>query len=352
MTERMDHLRAELQRQGLAALLVSKPPNTRYLCGATGTACELLVTGDDALLFSGFVDITQNAETAADVTHLRRTDGLADVAAAAKERGLKCIGIEAHYLPHAAYEAYRAAMPEAELVATGGIVEQLRWVKDAREIALIRRGMEINDRGIQYVREHAREGMTEFALAAGVERTMREAGADRLAFLLIQFGENAAKPHHTHSQRALTRGDLILCDIGAVCDGYGSDTTRTFVFGEASDRQRHIYETVRIAQAAARDAVRAGVAAAEVHEASRMVIAEAGFDAYYGHGVGHGINEGPSLGPRSAQFLGAGNVVTIEPGIYIPGWGGVRIEDTVVVTADGHINLAGSPKEFTIIDPG
>ncbi len=347
METRLDQLRDALPRAGVEALLVSKPANIRYLCGATGTACELLVTADDALLFTGFVDSTQNAETARDVTHLRRTHGPTDVAA--NVRGLRRIGLEAHVLTYAAYTAYQAAMPQTEIVPTTGLVEQLRWVKDDAELALIERAMAINDLGIQYAREHARAGVTEFDLAVGIERTMREAGADGLAFLIVQFGENAAKPHHRHSERALRRGDFVLCDIGALYHGYGSDTTRTFVFGEASERQRIVYEAVRAAQQAALDAVRAGVPAADVHEASRAVIAEAGYNDYYGHGVGHGINEGPSLGPQSTHDLQAGNVVTIEPGIYIPGWGGVRIEDTVVVTEGGCRPLTALPKELIVI---
>lgn len=349
MSERMDRLRDEMRCQGLPALLVTKSPNIRYLCDATGTACELLVTADEALLYSGFVDITQNAETAHGVTQLRRTHAPEDIARAAAARGINRIGVEAHVMPQATFAAYSAAMPGVEIVPTTGLIEQARWVKDEDEVALIQRGMAINDLGVQYLRDYAREGITEFALAAGVERTMREAGADRLAFLLIQFGENAAKPHHNHSQRPLRRGDFILCDIGAVCAGYGSDTTRTFVFGEATERQQEVYETVRLAQLAALDAARAGARAADVHEASRVVIAAAGFDDYYGHGVGHGINEGPSLSPQSPHILESGNVVTIEPGIYIPGWGGVRIEDTIVIRADGHSNLAGSPKDLTIL---
>jgi Xaa-Pro aminopeptidase len=349
MDERLDRLRAELGRQGLDGLVVSKAPNIRYLTGATGTACELLVTGDDALLLNNFVDITQNAETATGVAQARRARPAADLAGAVRARGLGRLGLEAHVLPQATYAAYAAAMPGVELVPTSGVVERLRWVKGEDEVALIQRGMAINDLGCRYVQEHAREGTTERELALGVERTMREAGADRLAFLLIQFGPNAAKPHHTFSDRPLRRGDFILCDIGAVCDGYGSDTTRTFVFGEPSARQRIVYEAVRAAQQAALARVRAGAAAAEVHEAARAVIAEAGYNEYFGHGVGHGINEGPSLGPRSEDVLTAGNVVTIEPGIYLPGWGGVRIEDTVAVTAEGCRDLAAFPKELTAI---
>ena len=349
MRERIAQLREELRRTGLEALLVSKPANIRYLCGATGTACELLVTADDVLLLNNYVDITQNQETAPDVAQARRTDPPQDVAAAVQARQIQHIGLEAHVLPQAAYAAYVAAMPEVEVISTSGLVEQLRWVKGADEVALIQRGMAINDLGCRYVQEHARAGISEGELALGVERTMRESGAERLAFLLIQFGSNAAKPHHTFSDRALSRGDLILCDIGAVCEGYGSDTTRTFVFGAASKRQRIVYEAVRTAQLAALAAVKAGRRAADVHEASRAVIAEAGYNDYYGHGVGHGINEGPTLNPQSPQILQPGNVVTIEPGIYIPGWGGVRIEDTVVVTDDGCRNLADFPKELTVI---
>jgi Xaa-Pro aminopeptidase len=168
MGTRLDRLRDALQRAEVEALLVSKPANIRYLCGATGTACELLVTADDAALFSSFVDITQNAETARDVIHVRRTQGPTDVAA--RIGGLRQIGLEAHVLPYASYAAYQAAMPEVQVVPTTGIVEQLRWVKDETELALIERAMAINDLGIQYARAHLHAGITELG---GIQRLLR-----------------------------------------------------------------------------------------------------------------------------------------------------------------------------------
>lgn len=349
MTARMDQLRAKLREAGLDGIFTSKPGNIRYLCGATGTACELLVTLDDAVLLSNWVDITENAETAQDVVHGRRSNPAADAAAAAKARKLKRVALEAHVLPQAQYAAYAAAMPEVELVPTSGLIERLRWVKDEDEIALIEKGMRINEEACRYVVEHAREGISEFELAAGAEHAMRSAGADGLAFLIVQFGENAAKPHHRHSPRTLRKGDFILLDIGAVCSGYGSDTTRTFIFSEASKRQQQVYATVLEAQLATLAALKAGMTGAQAHEPSAAIIAEAGYANYYGHGVGHGINEGPSLRPGSADVLAPGNVVTVEPGIYVPNWGGVRIEDTVVITDSGYRNLATFPKELQVI---
>lgn len=349
MSTRLDRLRSHLAEAGLDGLVVSNPANILYLCGATGTAAELLVTRDASVLLSNFVDVTENAETASGVAHRLRTDPAVDIATVIADHRLGRVGVEAHCLPHATYDRYVEAVTSAEVVPTTGMVERLRWAKADDEIERIQRGMAINDLGCQYALEHAREGITEVELAAGIECTMRKAGADRLAFLIVQFGENAAKPHHRPSARRLQHGDFILVDIGAICQGYGSDTTRTFIFGEATPRQRLVYETVREAQLAALTAVQAGVSAADVHAASADIIAAAGYAAYYGHGVGHGINEGPSLRPGSQDVLAEGNTITIEPGIYVPRWGGVRIEDTVAVTADGYRNLASFPKDLTVI---
>ena len=258
MADRIDRLREILRREGLDGLIVSKHPNTRWLCGATGSACELLVTLNDALLLNNFVDITENAESAPGVEQVQRKEAAVDTAAEVKARGLQRVGLEAHVVPKAAWDAYAAAMPAVELVGTRGLVEELRSVKDEAEIGLIHQGMQINDLAMRYVQESAREGITERQLALGLEHEMRAAGADRLGFLLVQFGENAAKPHHTFSERALRPGDFILVDIGAMCQGYGSDTTRTFVFREPTKRQRIVYEAVREAQLAALAAVRAG----------------------------------------------------------------------------------------------
>jgi Xaa-Pro aminopeptidase len=349
MTARMDQLREQFTNLGIDALLVSKFPNVRYLCGATGSACELLVTRNDAVLFSHFVDVTQNAESAHDVQHVQRVDPPTELVNAVRGRKLRRLGLEAHVLPQTTWTTYSTALADVACVPTSGVVEQLRWVKDTDELALIQRGMRINDIGMAYAQANARAGMTEAELAVGIEHSMRTAGADSLAFLIVQFGENAAKPHHRPGQRTLAPGDWILVDIGAVCDGYGSDTTRTFIFGTPSDRQRAIYETVRAAQLATLAATRAGVNGAAVHEASAAIIAEAGYAAYYGHGVGHGINEGPSAQPGATNVLQPGHVITIEPGIYIPAWGGVRIEDTVSITAHGYDNLATFPKTLTVI---
>ncbi|MEI2616317.1 MAG: Xaa-Pro peptidase family protein [Thermomicrobiales bacterium] len=349
MTERIDRVRGLLAERGYDGLIVSKPANIRYLTGATGTAAELLVTANDLLLLNSFVDITENGETAPDVPQATRTNSAADMATAVHSRGLQRVGIETHHLSHDTYITYQQSLDGVELCSSGGMVEDLRAVKDEGEIDLIQQGMQVNDLGVQYVRDHAREGMTEFELGVGLETAMREAGADGLGFLIVQFGENAAKPHHRFSQRALRQGDFILIDIGALHQGYGSDTTRTLVFGEPTERQRAVYEAVHRAQAAALSAVRAGVTGESVHQASADVIREAGYAAYYGHGVGHAINEGPRLAPSSTDILRPGHVVTIEPGIYIAEWGGVRVEDTVVVTEGGYRNLARFPKDLTII---
>jgi len=227
-------------------------------------------------------------------------------------------------------------------------------VKDEAELRLLERAQEITDAGFDGLPGILREGVSERDAALELELAMRRAGADGLAFeTIVAFGENAAEPHHEPTARDLRRGDIVKADFGALFAGYHADMTRTLAFGEIAPELLEVYELVRAAQQAGVDAVRAGASAADVDAASRVIIADAGYGNAFSHGLGHGvgleIHEGPTVRRTSEDVLPEGTVVTIEPGVYLPGKGGVRIEDIVYVTPDGGRVLPRSSKELTVL---
>jgi Xaa-Pro aminopeptidase len=250
-------------------------------------------------------------------------------------------------------ERLREKLAPAELVALGD-VDRVRWVKDDLEIAAIQRAAEISDAGFAHMLTVLRPGMTEAGAAVEFETFMRRAGAERLSFeLVFASGPRSALPHGRATDRVMAVGDFVTLDFGPVCDGYTSDCTRTVVLGRSDERQRTVYALVLEAQRQAIAAVRAGASSRGVDAAARSVIEAAGYGQAFGHGLGHGIglevHEGPTLSPRADLALEPGMVVTIEPGVYVPGWGGVRIEDDVVVTAEGCRVLTHAPKELIVL---
>jgi Xaa-Pro aminopeptidase len=265
----------------------------------------------------------------------------------------KRVGFEADAVTFANYEFLREG--GLELVPRRGLVESLRAVKEPEELDAIRRASEVTDRTYERLVEESFAGRTEKELVWRMHQLFHESGADGLAFDIdIAAGPTAASPHALPGDRVVQEGELVLVDAGAVVDGYCSDCTRTFAVGEISDSLRGLYEVVREAQQAGVDAVRAGVTGRDADAAARAVIADAGYGENFGHGLGHGlgllVHEAPYLRPEWEEELAAGNVVTVEPGIYLSGVAGVRIEDLVVVTEDGCDVLTSFPKELTTVN--
>jgi len=347
--ERRNKVRARLPEFGADAMLVTKLVNVRYLTGFSGSAGVLLVGAEDVF----FTDTRYEEQSAREVPDCRRV-----VPAAGQEKvlageitgqGIAKLAIEAAHVTLAQAKRWREEMPAVSFVETTGVVEELRKVKDASEIEALRRAAAIGDKGLSELLGRLREGMTEVEVAAELEDTMRRAGSEGLSFpTIIAFGENAAEPHHSPNARRLRRGDLIKLDFGATSGGYHSDMTRTISFGEPDVDLAKIYEIVRASQLAGVEAVASGATGAQVDGASRTIIEQAGFT--YGHGTGHGcgleVHEAPTANRTSEDVLAPGMTVTVEPGIYVPGLGGVRIEDLVVVTDDGRDILTRSPKEL------
>jgi Xaa-Pro aminopeptidase len=263
------------------------------------------------------------------------------------------MGFEADALTYANFELLQA-VGGVDPVPRRGLVESLRAVKEPGELDAIRRATEVTNRTYERLAEERFSGRTEKELVWRMTELFHEEGADEPAFAIdIAAGPTAASPHAVPGDRVVEEGDLVLVDAGAKVDGYCSDCTRTFAVGEISDSLREIYELTRLAQQAGLDAVHPGATGREADAAARAVIAEAGYGESFGHGLGHGIgllvHEAPNLRPESTDTLAAGNVVTVEPGIYLSGVGGVRIEDLVVVTEDGCDALTTFPKELMTV---
>jgi Xaa-Pro aminopeptidase len=326
--------------------------NVRYLTGFTGSNGQALVADDDTVFLTDGRYDERSRNEIPDVERVASRDGLlGPLAAQCARLGVARLGFEAHDVSVQQHERFLSAMPAIQLVPLGEEVERQRWVKDEEESELLRRAQAITDQTFDDVLERLSVGVTEQQVALELTNLLRRDGADGPAFdPIVAFGENAAEPHHDPGHRVLEEGDVIKLDFGALCAGYHADMTRTVAFGEPLTELTKVYDIVRQAQQAGIDAVRAGVTGGAVDDAARAVIEDAGYGGAFSHGLGHGvgleIHEGPRLGHGSDDELPVGAVVTIEPGIYLPGTGGVRIEDMVEVTEDGCRVIGTSTREF------
>ncbi|MEW6231955.1 MAG: aminopeptidase P family protein [Chloroflexota bacterium] len=360
MNERLSRLRDRMQNLKLDAFLVSQPENRRYLSGFTGSAGYLLITPTEALLATDFRYIEQaTIEAPGFAVRKIETKFEALFPSLVAELGLKRIGFESGHMTYAEHGSLAAphqseglAEPPAleyTLCPTLGLIEDMRAVKEPQEIAAIRAAVELGDAAFLHVREQLRPGMTERQVAWELEVFMRQAGAEAVAFeIIVASGPNGAMPHAKATSREIGSGEPIIMDLGARLNGYHSDLTRTTCLGEPDGRFKEIYALVLRAQAAAQEAGRAGLTGVELDAVARQIIEEAGYGESFGHGLGHGVglavHEEPRVAKTGTATLADGNVITIEPGIYLPGWGGVRIEDMAVVRPQGLEILTRAPK--------
>jgi Xaa-Pro aminopeptidase len=349
---RRNRLTERLPDLGVDAVLVSSLPNVRYLTGFTGSAASAVVGAAGAMFIT---DGRYAEQSRLEVPDLERVASMEPPAPAILEHcrrlGVHRLGFERHAVTVAQLEAWESALEDVELVGVGREVERLRWTKDPAELRLLRAAQEATDAAFADILDVLAIGITERQAAAQLEHAMLLHGADDVSFpSIVAFGEHAAEPHHHPCHRALAEGDVIKMDFGALVDGYHTDFTRTVAFGEPTPELRKVHDLVAEAQQAGIDALRPGAVGKDVDAAARTVIADAGYGDRFDHGLGHGvgleIHEGPSLGVRSDDELALGTVVTVEPGVYLPGLGGVRIEDTVEVTEDGGRPLGTSTREL------
>ena len=358
--ERMDHasrrgrLQPALDELQVDALLVTRLVNVRYLTGFTGTNGQLLMTRSAGVFLTDGRYEDQALRQVPDVESQIYPRGLAGTLAdTCRAHGVKRLAFEAAGVT---FKAWRELdrLDGFELIPTEDVVERLRWSKDEEELRLIERAQAAADDAFERVTSKLAEGMTEREVAFELEIAMRDAGAEALGFPTIAaFGENAAEPHHGPTDRPLAKGDIVKLDFGARVEGYHSDMTRTVAFGEPPAQLREVHDLVLRAQEAGAEAVRAGARGGDADAAARSVIQDAGYGERFGHSLGHGIglevHEGPTLRDGGDDILPEGSVVTVEPGVYLPGVGGVRIEDMVVVRPDGCRSLPRTPKELMVL---
>ena len=352
-SSRRERLTARLPDLGAEAFLVTRLPNVRYLTGFTGSNGQLLLAAGQAVFLTDGRYVEQSRRQVPDLRRQAYSGELAPrVAEACAELGVARVAFEAAGVTYQSYS--RLAATGLELVPATDEVEELRRVKDAEERRCIAAAQEIADQAFEVLTGKLVEGVTEREAALDLDVTLRSLGAEAVAFdTIVAFGESSAEPHHRPKDRPLAQGDVVKLDFGCVVDGYHSDMTRTVAFGALPAPLREVYEIVRRAQRAGVEAVRAGAACGDVDRATRDLITQAGYGEQYrhpaGHGVGLEIHEQPWLRQGSDDPLPEGTVVTVEPGVYLEGLGGVRIEDMVEVTADGGIVLARTTKDLLVL---
>ncbi|HYH58728.1 MAG TPA: Xaa-Pro peptidase family protein [Thermoleophilaceae bacterium] len=348
---RADRVERELRERELDALIVTQLVNVRWLTGFTGTNAVAVVAADGRRTFLTDFRYVERAE--AEVAGFDRRRGGRDLLADAAEGLGRRVGFEDHHLPVRTWERLREAVADGvELVGAGRMLEDLRAVKEEEELVPIRAAAALADDVLrEVVVEPGLVGRTERDVARAIERAMRERDAEPSFPPIVAAGANGAQPHAEPQDVEIPAGTLVVVDWGAQVGGYCSDCTRTFATGPIGDGAREVYELVERAQAAALEAVAPGADCREVDAAARGIIDAAGHGEHFGHGLGHGVglevHEEPRLTSVAEGALAPGHVVTVEPGVYLPGEVGVRIEDLVVVTEDGREALSGLPKSLT-----
>lgn len=351
---RVSKLRTQMKKVNIDAFLVTSPENRRYMSGFTGTSAMCLVLPEKAYLLTDFRYIEQAKEQAPEFevikTGVNPFEKVKELAGSIEQ-----LGIEEDHMTFAEYHKLKDTLHNIELSPQVKCLTELRAIKEPEELEKIRRAVEIADSAFDHILEYVKPGRTEEEIAIELEFFMRKAGASGPSFEFIAAsGRRSAMPHGVASSKTIEKGDLLTLDFGAIYQGYCSDITRTIVFGEPDKKQRSIYEIVLKAQMAAIEAVKPGIKGKAVDAVARGVIAEAGYGDYFGHGLGHSvglaIHENPRFSMNEDTVIEPGMVITVEPGIYLPGWGGVRIEDIVVVTKNGCEVLTQAPKEFIIIE--
>jgi len=354
LKNRLNKLRQKLAENKVDAFLVSRAESRYYLSGFDGSAGFLLITPQNTILATDFRYIEQARKQAPDYEIFQVTNDITDwFPRLVAEFKLKRLGFEAGHITFALYQRLTDALNRAEsrteLTPLDKLVESLRAIKEPEEIELIVKASAITDSAFEYIEDIVRIGMTEKEVAWEIEKFMREQGSQAIPFdVIAAAGSNSALPHAKPSGHAIISGEPILIDIGAKIGGYGSDLSRTICIGSGDDTFNKVYDTVLRAQLAAVAGIREGMTGGEADRVARKVIEQGGYGKAFGHSLGHGVglvpHELPRLGPNSEEHLVNGIVFTIEPGIYLNGWGGVRIEDTVVMES-GRIRVISKARK-------
>jgi Xaa-Pro aminopeptidase len=352
--EKLIKLRSNFSAKGIDALLITSPFNRRYVTNFTGSAGVVLLTSEEALFITDFRYVEQAEKQCAGFTIIQHGASIVEeIAQQIKKYGVQKLGFEQEHLTYSIFTSYKNAI-EAELIPTSGLVEKLRLIKTEAEIKILKEAADIADAAFKHILDFIRPSITELDVANELEFFMRKAGATSSSFdIIVASGYRSALPHGVASDKLIEKGDFITLDFGAYHKGYVSDITRTVSVGEPDPKLKQIYEIVLEAQMKGVEGIKPGMTGKEADALTRDYITEKGYGEYFGHSTGHGIglevHEGPALSVRSDVILEPGMIVTVEPGIYIPGLGGVRIEDDTLITKDHNETLTHSTKELIIL---
>jgi Xaa-Pro aminopeptidase len=339
ITERIHNFQSKFAEHEIDAFLISKPENLYYLSGCPGLEGYLLITETDCIIVTDFRYVEHASQKSPDFKIFQIDGKMSDwLPSLMQGRSIRCLAFESSHLTYAAYQQFNSILNDLSisLKPVNGVVEKLRMVKEPGELDLICEAIKITDGALRHAEEIIRPGITEKQAAWELEKFMRENGSQSLAFdIIAASGRNAALPHALPSDKQIETGDMVIIDIGAKYKLYDADLTRTFFVGSPDEKFTEIYDIVLRAQLAAVSEIKSGMTGAEIDAAARSIIAQSGYADNFGHGLGHGfglyVHELPSISSRSTDVISDGMVFTIEPGIYISGWGGVRIEDDVVI---------------------
>ena len=353
--KRLYDLRKQLEKRELDAVLINNPSNVFYLSGFTGSNGCIIITSDRAFLITDFRYVQQASKEAVeyDIVEYRNTsvDSLNEII---KECRLSSMGFEEEHIKYIEFIKLKEKLSVRKFIPAQNMVENLRKIKDEDEISKIKKAAHISDLAFSHAVNNIKPGITEKEIAYDIEFFIKRNGGTKMSFEpIIASGERSSLPHGHATDKKIQYGDLLTLDFGCVYENYCSDMTRTIIIGEAQRKQEEIYNIVLKAQNASIEAITAGKTGKEIDKIGRDIISYYGYGKYFGHGLGHGVgievHESPRLSISGNGALQAGMVVTVEPGIYIEGFGGVRIEDLLVVTENGSINLTGSKKELIVL---
>jgi len=354
--QRHERLLQNMKACELQAIFITSAPNRHYITGFTGSSAYVYLSPSKKILMTDFRYLEQAALSCPDyeiVDYMKL--GLNETLKSIMEMdGTNALGFENHHLTVKAFDFHKSHLEEVEWIPLEDMLEKLRMVKDQSELDLIEYASSIGDAAYKHILEYVKVGMREIDVALELELFMKKKGASRLSFeTIVASGKRSSLPHAVPTTKTIEKGDFVTLDFGCVYEGYCSDMTRTFVMGEADADQIRLYNTVLKAQEIALKAVKAGMTGKEVDLIARDYIYGQGYEGYFGHGLGHSlgleVHENPRLSQQGHTTLQEGMVVTIEPGIYMPDFGGVRIEDLIVITKDGHKNFVHSNKALIVI---
>ncbi|MEG0286846.1 MAG: Xaa-Pro peptidase family protein [Vagococcus sp.] len=354
MTQRITNLREKMKAENITSFLVTSPYNLRYLTGFTGTTGLALIGLEEAFFITDFRYTEQAAEQCVGYEVVKNVGPILEVVAdLVEKKGMMNLAFEESFVPFKQYVDLETLL-EVDLIPVSGMIEELREVKDQSEIEIVEKACEIADKAFSHILTYIKPGMTEIQVANELDFYMRSLGASGVSFeTIVASGLRSAMPHGVASDKVIEEGDFVTIDFGCYYQGYVSDMTRTISLGEPSEKLKEIYEIVREAQQKVLDVAKPGMTGIELDAVARDYIASKGYGEAFGHSTGHGIgleiHEGPNVSKLAEKAFVPGNIITNEPGIYLPGIGGVRIEDDMLVTENGIKTLTHSKKELIIL---